>query len=106
LLTRCADARAIYLNLRAEPFLATLLAGPNSPSDLRGHGAERMRRLMRILAIEPATPLHALSLGELAAMSWLTETATQHQTLQRLVTASPISISMPCLATSPEAWHA
>lgn len=83
LLTRCVDARAIYLNLRAEPFLATLLAGPNSPSDLRGHGAERMRRLMRILAIEPATPLHALSLGELAAMSWLTETATQHQTLQR-----------------------
>jgi hypothetical protein len=83
LLMRRDDARAICLNLRAEPFLATLLAGPNSPSDLRGHGAERMRRMMKILAIEQPTPLHALSLGELAAMSWLTETATQHQTLQR-----------------------
>lgn len=83
LLTRRGDARAICLNLRPEPFLATLLAGQNSPSDLRGHGAERMRRLMRTLAIERPTPLYALSLGELAAMSWLTETATQHEVAQR-----------------------
>jgi hypothetical protein len=76
-------ARAICLNLRSEPYLATLLAGPNSPSDLRAHGAERMRRMMQMLAIEPPTPLHALSLGELAAMSWLTETTTQHQALQQ-----------------------
>jgi hypothetical protein len=77
------DAQAICLNLQAEPLLATLLAGPNTPSDLRAHGAERMRRMMQILAIEPHTPLHTLSLGELAAMSWLTESLTQHQALQQ-----------------------
>ena len=31
-------SRAIYLNLGTEPYLATLLAGQNSPIDLRGHG--------------------------------------------------------------------
>ena len=41
LLERSAASRAIYLNLRAEPALATLLAGANSLIDLRGHGAER-----------------------------------------------------------------
>ena len=42
---KASDARAIYLNVAAEPYLATLLAGQNSPLDLRGHAAERMRRL-------------------------------------------------------------
>lgn len=81
LLRRDPEARAIYLNLRPEPYLATLLAGPNSPTDLRGHGPERMRRLLRTLAPESLPPLHALSLGELAAMSWLAETLTQHELL-------------------------
>jgi hypothetical protein len=33
--------RAIYLNQRAESAIATLLAGQNSPLDLRGHGPGR-----------------------------------------------------------------
>lgn len=82
LLTANGGARAVWLNLRAEPYLATLLAGANSPIDLRGHGAERIRRLSRLLQLERPAPLYALSLGELAAMSWLAETATQHQALQ------------------------
>lgn len=81
LLSRRPAARAICLNLKPEPFLAALLAGQNSPADMRGHGAERVRRLMRLVAIERPKPLHALSLGELAAMSWLTETATQHEAM-------------------------
>ena len=81
LLRRDPGARAIYLNLRPEPYLATLLAGPNSPTDLRGHGPERMRRLLRTLAPASLPPLHDLSLGELAAMSWLAETLTQHELL-------------------------
>jgi hypothetical protein len=65
-------SRAVYLNLRAEPYLATLLAGASSPVDLRGHGPGRVRRLMarRPVAL---TPLHALSPGELAALGWLVE---------------------------------
>lgn len=70
------EARAIYLNLRAETWLATLLAGENSPIDLRGHAPERLRRLSTYLQ-SPLPPLEALSLGELAALSWLTETSTQ-----------------------------
>jgi hypothetical protein len=72
-----ATARAVYLNLAAEPYLATLLAGQNSGIDLRGHGPVRIRRLQQAINT-PLTPLHALSLGELAAMSWLTETWNQH----------------------------
>lgn len=75
-------SRAIYMNLRAEPYLATLLAGQNSPTDLRGHGPERMRRLRSRLAV-PLSPLHTLSIGELAAMSWLAESLTQREAVAR-----------------------
>jgi hypothetical protein len=83
LLQRHGSARAVYLNLAAEPYLATLLAGKNSGIDLRGHGPARMRQLQaRISAQLPQ--LHALSLGELAAMSWLVETWNQHDVVTRL----------------------
>jgi hypothetical protein len=82
ILAAAEGSRAIYMNLRAEPYLATLLAGQNSPTDLRGHGPERMRRLQSRVAT-PLTPLHALSIGELAAMSWLAESWTQRETVKR-----------------------
>jgi hypothetical protein len=82
LLGASSSSHAVYMNLRAEPYLATLLAGQNSPIDLRGHGAERMRRLQS-RADERLPPLHALSLGELAAMSWLCESCTQRETADR-----------------------
>jgi hypothetical protein len=82
-LLRCRDSsRAVYLNLRAEPYLATLLAGQNSPVDLRGHGAERMRRLCSRIAT-PVGPLYALSPGELAAMSWLAESLTRREVIDQ-----------------------
>jgi len=67
------DARAVYLNLPAETYLATLLGGANSSIDLRGHGPGRMRRLAA-RGIRPYGPLHSLSTGELAALGWLVET--------------------------------
>lgn len=76
ILERHAGARAIYLNLRAEPYLASLLAGENSPVDLRGHGPGRLRRL-QARSSQPLPPLEALSLGELAALGWLVESWTQ-----------------------------
>jgi hypothetical protein len=76
LLAHLPAARAITMNLRPEPYLATLLAGENSPLDLRGHGPERYQRLTR-LAGQPPAPLHAMSLGEIAALTWLAETLTQ-----------------------------
>jgi len=82
LLDRHEGSRAIYLNLGAEPYLATLLAGQNSPLDLRGHGPERIRRLQSWLT-EPLGPLHAMSIGELSAMSWLAETRSRREALAR-----------------------
>ena len=83
LLERHESARAVYLNLAAEPYLATLLAGKNSGIDLRGHGPVRIRQLQARVAT-PMSPLHALSIGELAAMSWLVETWNQHDAGVRL----------------------
>lgn len=82
LLARGETSRAIYLNLRPEPYLATLLAGQNSPVDLRGHGPGRIRRLQSHITVA-LTPLHALSIGELAAMSWLAESWAQCDALSR-----------------------
>ena len=82
LLAQSDQSRAIYLNLRAEPYLATLLAGQNSPADLRGHGPERIRRLQSRIGTS-LRPLPALSIGELAAMSWLAESWSQREALKR-----------------------
>jgi hypothetical protein len=76
LLSAAPNARALTMNLRAEPYVATLLSGENSYLDLRGHGPERYRRLTR-LAAPPPTPLYAMSPGEMAALAWLSETLTQ-----------------------------
>jgi hypothetical protein len=75
------SARALFVNVKAEAYLATLLAGENSYIDLRGQGSERHRRLTRLGAPPPA-PLHAMSLGELAALTWLAETLTQDRVLR------------------------
>jgi len=80
ILAKRPTTRAIYLNLRAEPYLATLLAGANSPADLRGHAAERSRRLQN-LGLADLAPVHLMSLGELAAMSWLAESWSRHDAL-------------------------
>lgn len=76
LLAHARDARAIYMHLNAEAYLATLLAGENSPIDLRGMARERMKRLIAITKQEPTQALHQMRLGEIAAMSWCAEMAT------------------------------
>jgi hypothetical protein len=82
ILAASEGSRAVYMNLRAEPYLATLLAGQNSLTDLRGHAPERMRRLQARVAA-PLPPLHTLSIGELAALSWLSESSTQRDAVRR-----------------------
>lgn len=81
LLSSDAAVRAVYLNLRAEPYLATLLAGENSVIDLRGHGPVRIRGLQARLAT-PLAGLHSMSKGELAAMSWLAEAWNERETIE------------------------
>jgi hypothetical protein len=74
----CPDARAIYLNLEPEPYIATLMAGSNTRNDLEGMTLERIARLRRILGVvvDAAGPL---SLGEGAAVAWLSERFAQQR---------------------------
>ena len=80
LLTASAASKAVYLNLRAEPYLATLLAGANAMVDLRGFEQERSGRLRGLLGPAAWT---AGSVGTLAAMSWLSESLTRAQALEQ-----------------------
>lgn len=82
LLSARPDARAVYLNVSSESYLATLLAGENSAIDLKGHSPQRSRRLSEFLG-QGAHSLSAMSIGELAAMSWLVETLTQRAVMSR-----------------------
>jgi hypothetical protein len=75
LLAMRPQAKAVMLNVSAEVFLATAFAAPNSAVDLNAHGPERMHRLARMGAPTP----RPATLGELAAMSWLSERMTQAQ---------------------------
>ncbi len=61
------QARAVCLNLPAETYLATLMAGENAAADLNAHAPERMERLKHYLGerVSSSSP------GEVAAMSWL-----------------------------------
>lgn len=79
LLTDSPASRAVYLNLRAEPYLATLLAGANAMVDLKGFELERSVRLRGMFADTP----QPVSVGELAAMSWLTESLAQRTALEQ-----------------------
>lgn len=71
-------ARAVYLSLAPEPYMAAILA-PSAPVlDIRGHAEERYRRLVAHLGSAPK-PLHALGPGELVAASWLAEAHTRER---------------------------
>jgi hypothetical protein len=78
ILQAAPHARAVYLSLRAEPYLATLLAGANALVDLRGFEAERRNRLTVLLGAPPSVT----SIGELAAMTWLAESLTRALALE------------------------
>ncbi len=75
------QAKAVMLNVSAESYLATMLAGENSAADLNAQGAERFHRLGALLGEAPPRPT---TLGELIAMSWLAERLTQMQAMRAL----------------------
>jgi len=79
LLNASPTSQAVYLNLRAERYLATLLAGANAMVDLRGFGAERASRLTIRFGLSLPSWTR-LSVGELAAMSWAAESLTRAET--------------------------
>ena len=66
------QARALLMTTSPEVYLATLLSGPNSRVELGDAAPNRLARLQRRLGADP-WPVGALSIGELAAMSWACE---------------------------------
>lgn len=100
LLSLAPRTRVIYLHLAAEPYLATLLAGQNSSIDLRGMARERFQRLHRLADIEATQPLHSLSIGELAAMTWSAEMLT-HQCIRKGAPERVLSQDFEALLANP-----
>src|SRR5436190_8181677 len=72
LLAVAPGARAVMMTLRPEPYLATILGGPNSRVELDNVAASRIARLRRRFP-DAAFRLDGLSIGELTAMSWVCE---------------------------------
>lgn len=75
-----ADAPVVFLYQQAETHLAVILAGENALQDLRGFGQDRYRRLVEFAPDLP--PLASLSIGELAAMTWLAEVSSGGQSME------------------------
>lgn len=67
---------AIFCYSAPQAFIATMLGGANNPIDLKLNASIRLRRLRRLCGDPEVADIAALSPGELAAMSWATETAT------------------------------
>jgi hypothetical protein len=94
------EARALLLNLQPEPYLATLLAGPNSYLDLRGQAQDRAKRLFAV-APSQARPLHTLSLGEIAAMTWTVETLV-HRDVERRFGSRTMRVDFDAFLEAPD----
>ncbi|HLI65433.1 MAG TPA: hypothetical protein VKU90_03630 [Caulobacteraceae bacterium] len=74
LLQHAASSRALLVTVAPEVYMATILGGPASRVELRAMAQSRLRRLHRRIG-EPLWRLHAMSEGELVAMSWAAEMA-------------------------------
>lgn len=75
------SAAIAFVHQQPEIHLAVTLAGENTLGDLRGFAQYRYRRLQET-AVD-MQPLAEFSVGELAALSWLTEAIAAHSSMQQ-----------------------
>jgi hypothetical protein len=73
-------ASIVFVYQRAATHLAVILAGDNALQDLQGFGQNRYRRLKALASDLP--PLEGMSIGELAAMTWLAEISSAAKALE------------------------
>tara|TARA_R110002049_G_scaffold23726_3_gene84097 strand:+ start:6415 stop:7467 length:1053 start_codon:yes stop_codon:yes gene_type:complete len=73
-------AKSVFVYNRAETHIATLLAGENAVVDLRGFAKLRLQRLQQKTSLK--IPLHQMTVGQLAALSWLSETISATRSLE------------------------
>lgn len=76
LLAAAPGAPALALRIPLPAYLAALLAPDEPSADLMRGARVRLSRLTALCGGDPGVRLHALSPGELAALSWLAEAAT------------------------------
>lgn len=74
-------AKSAFIYNCAETHLATLLAGQNALTDLRGFAQLRLQRLQKITSLD--TRLSQMTPGQLAALSWLSETSVINRSLEK-----------------------
>jgi hypothetical protein len=72
LMARAAAPRAVFMFVRPEVYLATILGGPNSRAETKTLGPLRLRRLQQRIGTE-AWRIESMSEGEILAMSWACE---------------------------------
>jgi len=73
-------SRSIFVFNRPESHIATLLAGENALIDLKGFARLRLQRLQQQTGLD--IELNQLSLGQLAALSWISETSSVSHSLE------------------------
>jgi hypothetical protein len=66
------ETKFVFIYNRPETHIATLLAGQNALTDLKGFAQLRLQRVQQITGLD--IQLNQLSLGQLAALSWASET--------------------------------
>ena len=74
------STKSIFIYNRAETHIATLLAGQNALLDLKGFAQLRLQRLQQKTGLD--VQLNQLSTGQLAALSWLSETTSATRSLE------------------------
>lgn len=73
--------KSVFVYNRAETHVATLLAGENALLDLKGFAQIRLQRVQQNTGLN--IDLNELSTGQLAALSWLSETTSVTQSLKK-----------------------
>ncbi|UHQ23373.1 hypothetical protein LVB77_01265 [Lysobacter sp. 5GHs7-4] len=101
LLERCADARAILLDMPLRPYLATLLKSPASVLDAASAAGERLCDL-QARGHAAGVALHALSLPQQCAMGWLAERVRFAAHAQGAHAARVLRMDFETLLAQPE----
>lgn len=73
--------KSVFIYNRPETHIATLLSGQNALLDLKGFAQLRLQRLQHICGLD--IQLNQLSIGQLAALSWLSETTSTVSALEK-----------------------
>lgn len=82
MLSHAPDSKAVFIYNQPDTHLETLLAGQNAITDLKNFAQLRIQRMRQMTDLD--IRLERLTIGQLAALSWLSETTRAAITLEEL----------------------